>query len=128
MMKKSVLGTDRVQGADAASLLQATLRRGPLGLLEVLRETQLPEHTNILLLVDQFEEIFRYRKRYMADETEAFIAMLLASVRDRDIPLYIVITMRSDFLGDCARFYGLINARRRSRDRPRCLAAGWNRH
>jgi hypothetical protein len=110
LLNESALGPERVHGAESSSFLLATLRRGPLGLLEVLRETPLPDHTNLMILVDQFEEIFRYRERYIADETEAFIALLLASCRDRDFPLYVVITMRSGFLGDCARLYGLPEA------------------
>ena len=38
---------------------QASLRRGPRGLLEILRENPLPPNTNLLLMVDQFEELFR---------------------------------------------------------------------
>jgi WD40 repeat protein/energy-coupling factor transporter ATP-binding protein EcfA2 len=110
LLEDSALGPERIQSADASSILQAVLRRGPLGLVEVLRETRLPPHTNLLLLVDQFEEIFRYRKRYMADEADAFVSMMLASCKDREFPIYVVITMRSDFLGDCARFYGLPEA------------------
>ncbi|MGD8725646.1 MAG: AAA family ATPase, partial [Desulfobacterales bacterium] len=104
---------DALEGAwgekteDAVALLHATLRRGPLGLIEVLRDTPLPPQTNLLLLVDQFEEIFRYRERVDRDEADAFVAMLLDTASQREIPVYVVITMRSDFLGDCAVFPGL---------------------
>lgn len=47
---------------ESLALLHATLRRGPLGLVEAMRETPLPESANLLVLVDQFEEIFRYRR------------------------------------------------------------------
>ena len=60
------------------AFLHATLRRGPRGLVEVLRDTPLPEGTNLLLLVDQFEEIFRYRQQGDSDEADAFVALLLA--------------------------------------------------
>ena len=89
---------------DDTSFLLATLRRGPLGLIEALREQPLPENTNLLLVVDQFEEIFRYREHQDRDEADAFVALLLRSVMDSEFPVYIVITMRSDFLGDCALF------------------------
>jgi energy-coupling factor transporter ATP-binding protein EcfA2 len=57
--------------ADAAPLLEASLRRGPLGLVERLEETPLAPRTNLLLLVDQFEEIFRFREQGDPDEAEA---------------------------------------------------------
>ncbi len=99
----------------AAAFLEATLRRGPLGLLEAIRETQLPAETNVLLVVDQFEEIFRYRQQAdNVNDADAFVNLLIAAARppagnptSLDPPLFIVITMRSDFIGDCALFIGL---------------------
>ncbi len=98
-----VLRNERAE-EDAMAFLHANLRRGPLGLVEILRETPLPEQANLLLLVDQFEEIFRYRKEGSLDEADAFISLLIKSASQREFPIYVVITMRSDFLGDCAVF------------------------
>ncbi len=92
---------------DAAAFLQATLQRGPLGLLEALGETPLPRRANLLILVDQFEEIFRFRREVDSDEADAFVALLLATAQQEEVPIYIVITMRSEYLGDCALFNGL---------------------
>jgi PQQ-dependent catabolism-associated CXXCW motif protein len=88
-------------------LIEAKLARGPKGLLGWLDEIDFPEDTNLLLLVDQFEEIFRYRQGRVGDDVSAFVQLLLASAQQRERPIYVVITMRSDFLGDCARFTGL---------------------
>ena len=94
-------------GAEALGFLNATLRRGPLGLVEALDHTPLPSQTNLLILVDQFEEIFRFRREGDRDEADAFVALLIASPRQRSLPIYVAITMRSDFIGDCAVFNGL---------------------
>jgi hypothetical protein len=104
------MGPEFGSGPDTAPFLQAMLRRGPLGLLEAMRETPLPEHANLLLLVDQFEEIFRFRDEGDADEADAFVALLLATAKQREVPVYIVITMRTDYLGECAFFSGLPEA------------------
>jgi tetratricopeptide (TPR) repeat protein len=85
-------------------LIEAKLASGPLGLIAWLDELDFPSDTNILLLVDQFEEIFRYRQGLSGDDIDAFVALLLASAKQRKRRIYVVITMRSDFLGDCARF------------------------
>jgi len=90
---------------DSFAFLQAQLRRGPYSLHEILTETPLPENTNLLLLVDQFEEIFRYYQQGAADQAAAFVSLLLNSSKHSNI--YIVLTMRSDFIGDCALFYDL---------------------
>lgn len=70
---------------------------------------------NLLILVDQFEEIFRFTARHdsdMADrdEKDCFVHLLLEAARQREVPIYVVITLRSDFLGDCSRFCSLPEA------------------
>ncbi len=93
----------------AAGFFQAILRRGSLGLHDLLREYPLPEKTNLLILVDQFEELFRYEQEQ--DTVAAFIQLLLESCRSHPHSrLYLVITMRSEYLGHCARFSGLPEA------------------
>jgi hypothetical protein len=108
LIQPSELGNETAVNLDIA-FLHATLQRGPLGLVEVLRERPLPEHTNLLLLVDQFEELFRYARAGGMDEADAFVDLLLTTAKS-DVPVYVVMTMRSDFLGDCALFMGLPEA------------------
>ena len=54
LLRSDALGQERGSDATALGFLQATLRRGPLGLIEAVQETHLPKGTNLLLLVDQF--------------------------------------------------------------------------
>ena len=108
------LAAELAEDDAAAAAIGATLRRGPLGLVEVLHETPLPEATNLLVLVDQFEEIFRFRHEGGADESDAFVSLLLASAAQRAAPIYIVITMRTEYIGRCAEFTGLPEALNRS--------------
>ncbi len=61
----------------------------------------------LFLLVDQFEDLFRYARETSKDEANAFIELLREAIQQRETPIYIVLTMRSDFLGDAARFRGL---------------------
>ena len=105
----------RALGAELApstslAAAHAQLRRGPLGLVEIVREARLPEGTNLLVLVDQFEEIFRFRRLGNANTADAFVALLLETARCRKQPVFVALTMRSDFLGDCAVFRGLPEA------------------
>jgi WD40 repeat protein len=95
---------------DAQAFARAVLRRGPLGLVELLRESLEPCRNNLLLLVDQFEEIFRFHRHGDANEATAFVDLLLESVRQMEVPIFVVLTMRSDFLGECSLFAGLPEA------------------
>ncbi|RKZ56816.1 MAG: hypothetical protein DRR08_20685 [Candidatus Parabeggiatoa sp. nov. 2] len=93
---------------DAQNMLAAELRRGPLSLHEILQQSPLPEKTNLLLVVDQFEELFRHYQQGEEDKQAAFVDLLLKSSQHASV--YVVITMRSDFIGDCALFSDLPEA------------------
>lgn len=96
------------------ALTESTLRRGALGLVEVTRQARMETHENLLVVVDQFEEIFRFKQQAKSLEAEneaaAFVKLLLSAAKQREIPIFVVLTMRSDFLGDCAQFRDLPEA------------------
>ncbi len=109
-----VLGTTGELAATNRVLLEATLRRSSLGLVAAVRQAVLPRLENVLVLVDQFEELFRFRRsseiKNSDDEAVAFVKLLLEAVQQNEVPIYIVLTMRSDFIGDCIEFAGLPEA------------------
>lgn len=94
-------------GNDQAAFLAAELRRGARSLHEILNQAPLPDGAKLLILADQFEELFRFREQ-QENQAAAFVALLLEACQHADI--YIVITMRSDFLGAAADFHGLPEA------------------
>ena len=47
-------------------ILDTSLRVSKRGLLDVFRKARLPDGTNLLVIVDQFEELFRYQTRRSA--------------------------------------------------------------
>lgn len=63
---------------------------------------------NILLMIDQFEEIFRYSKvgneKSDSQNADLYVNFIVEAVRQKNVPVYVVITMRSDFIGECSRF------------------------
>jgi len=107
-----VLGTDPELADTQRVLIEATLRRGTLGLADAVRQAKIPREDNVLVVVDQFEELFRFRRSRQADskdEAQAFAKLLLEGAR-QDVPVYVVLTMRSDFIGDCMEYPGLPEA------------------
>ncbi len=106
-------------GEELEGMIEATLEMSKLGLVDLFEQAQLSGQENLLLVVDQFEELFRYQTKRAPgfsgepDRTEeasiAFVNLLLEAARS-EYPIYAVLTMRSDFLGDCARFPGLPEA------------------
>ena len=95
-------------------VLDAALRRGTRGLTESVRLAHIPPGDNLLIVVDQFEELFRFKEsreiENSRDEAAAFVKLLLEATSQEDVPIYVVITMRADFIGDCMEYHGLPEA------------------
>ncbi|MGE0772778.1 MAG: High-affnity carbon uptake protein Hat/HatR [Cyclobacteriaceae bacterium] len=89
------------------TIVSTLLRSSSLGLVEAIQQSRRSKDINYLILVDQFEELFRFKDSSDANsvnETLAFVNLLMEAVNYEDAPIYIGITMRSDFIGDCAQF------------------------
>ncbi len=97
------------------------LRGSSAGLARVAQQ-YLRHGEGLMVLVDQFEEIFRYRKETdtasEANDAAAFVKLLLGATglgglplpEFESVPVYVVTTMRSEFLGACSQFRGLPEA------------------
>ncbi len=96
------------------AFMTATLQRSALGIVEAHRQAGIPQGANLLIVVDQFEELFRFKKgaslANAADQAAAFVKLLLAAADEPDAPIYVAITMRSDYIGDSAQFRDLPEA------------------
>ena len=129
-------------GLTPADLVETTLRMSKLGLIDVFEQAHRDARWNLLVVVDQFEELFRYQALAQvavpgaaasaAEDTTAFVNLLLEVCGQPGLPVYVVLTMRSDFLGECAQFFGLPEAINRgqylvprmTRDERRSAIAG----
>ena len=120
LAQKNVLFTqEKIGKLPLSSIILTNLQRSRLGLVETYKQARLPADDNLLIVVDQFEELFRYRK-LRKDDTEnhvetldnptAFVNLILTAATQSEVPIYVVITMRSDFLGECSAFRGLPEA------------------
>jgi energy-coupling factor transporter ATP-binding protein EcfA2 len=108
----SLAGTPDTSDA-VEKLLETIQRRGTQALVEVARTISNGEDSNLLIVVDQFEELFRFqqaRTTRVREEAAEFVSILLHLVEQAVVPVYIVLTMRSDFLGECDAFQGLPEA------------------
>lgn len=111
--------TDPIIASARHDRIAAHLRRSSFGVAEALGEIDGLNGSSIMLVIDQFEELFRYATGRVEgageqirarDEAVQFVQLLLEATRTRTHKVLILLTMRSDFIGDCARFYGLPEA------------------
>ncbi len=130
------------QGLPLHHVVETTLRMSKLGLIDIVDQARLDPGINVLIVVDQFEELFRYRQLRSSaaqgshpstdEDALVLVNLLLEVIHHPQRAIYLVLTMRSDFLGDCTHFPGLaeaINAGqylvpRLTRDERRAAIAG----
>lgn len=89
--------------------LSLKLRTGETGLTDTLNKFHQLGKAR-LIVIDQFEELFRFRKAHTSGsmgESSAFVEMILHAVRQESVPVYVILSMRTDFLDDCTEFRGL---------------------
>lgn len=119
----------------SAATMETELRRGFSSLIDLYTNSEfyiadddetlniLPEKerkekkrkaANLMILVDQFEEFFTSPENFFNEvpskDAQIVINLLLETARiaiKRNIPVYIVCTMRSDYIGQCSAFRGL---------------------
>jgi hypothetical protein len=90
---------------DSETLLDENLK-----LQDWIKGKKLGEHP-MLLIVDQFEEIFRFTGVGAAEDQltqiNRFVELIYSGSMSESTPIYVVLTMRSDFIGECAIFQNL---------------------
>ena len=90
----------RIAVDSPASLLEP-LQKDARGLIRTLRrvlpppDTQSGQSSQLLLVIDQFEELFTLSEH--SEDQQQFIALLLAALNDPQSQLHIVLTLRADF-------------------------------
>lgn len=92
--------------------LNDLMNNSSLGLVQGMRSS-LKANTKLLILVDQFEEVFRFSGEEQSELKErynSFVKLIIDTIKQRDVPIYAILTLRSDFLGDCVQFEGLPEA------------------
>ena len=90
------------------TILTTLMKSSSLGLVEAINQVKKATDKNYLILIDQFEELFRFKdsqsEQNSLNETLNFINLLMEAINNKDTPIYVTITMRSDFIGECAQF------------------------
>ena len=88
----------------AVNELRDRLAAAPAALADFAPRALGPAHPRLLLVVDQFEELFTLGRR--EEERRAFIDNLVTAVTG-DAPVLVVIVLRADFYAHCAQYDGL---------------------
>ncbi len=112
LAQRNVLHGNEKMDPSYPAKIEGMLRNGSLGIVEAFKKSEVQRGENLLIVVDQFEELFNFSSKNKRNEEDAatFVNLLLNASRQKEAPIYIVITMRSSFIGACAEFRGLAEA------------------
>lgn len=87
------------------------LHRESDGISIALKKHLIRGYEKVLLVIDQFEELFRYSALKIDGaggiHTAEFIENLVSAISVSDSRVYTIVTMRADFIGECAHYQGL---------------------
>ena len=110
--KTNINDIDHAESLINEYLFEAILHKSTKGISELFKLNKHLKGKNLLLYLDQFEEIFRFRKlgeNKHINESLAYVNLILEAIKQTEVPIYVALSMRSDFLGDCEQFPELTN-------------------
>ncbi len=114
LIEAGVCSTADKEVSMQVAISETVLRRGVKGLIEVVKQARMQADSNLLIVVDQFEELFRFIHSSAGakskEEAAAFVKLLLEASAQVELPIYVILTMRSEYLGDCTQFRDLPEA------------------
>lgn len=105
------LNRDVLSGMDdeQREYTNSTLRLDINGIATTLKQAKFSG--NLLIVIDQFEELFTHKEGVGSDREEVlmFNQLLLQAARQDEVQIYFVITMRSEYIGRCMELPGLVD-------------------
>jgi energy-coupling factor transporter ATP-binding protein EcfA2 len=91
--------------------IASSLRNRSEGLTDVVNKIRKNLRQQIVIVIDQFEEIFRYNpasaRGTPGDDATDFIDLLVNAVQQLDQGLHVILTLRSEYVSECSRFHSL---------------------
>jgi WD40 repeat protein len=111
LAQKGVLCSDATMEPNYPATVEALLRRGNMGIVEAFKQANIKKE-NLMIVVDQFDDIFSYAKKgeEQAQEAAQLVSLLLTASRQKEQAIYVVFTMRSSSFGRATDFRTLPEA------------------
>jgi len=93
------------------TIIESLIKNDEKGLVNAVNKLKIIKDSRTLLIIDQFEELFRYKAAVKPGvrkgSNKYFIDLLVNAVEDSSSGISVITTLRSDYIGDCAQYRGL---------------------
>jgi len=94
-----------------ANLYYVLITKKSLGISDLIKKSEIYKNENVFIYIDQFEELFRFtpqaKKLEYGDDARIFINILIDAIKQEKFPIYVALSIRSDFLGSCVNYQTL---------------------
>jgi WD40 repeat protein len=101
----------RGQGKIEKVKILSELHNNPQGISGAVRNLMIKSDERILMVIDQFEELFRYGSQGKTNASltsgTRFVDFMVKAVSESSLNIFTIIIMRSDYIGECAHYQGL---------------------
>lgn len=106
---ETISGPENIEAAKTS--IASVLNSNPDGITAVVKAMVIKGNEKVLIIIDQFEELFRYNTRSTGiipgNKAASFVTLLENAVGQTAVEIYLIMTMRLDFIGEFAHFKGL---------------------
>lgn len=108
LAQRNVLSPD-IKAEPNSNKIEETLRRSSLGLVNCVKErSESLNGKNLILVINQFEELFSLMNdESKRNEARDFVKLLLRAIKEKERPIYVLISIESDSLSEITKFRGL---------------------
>ena len=112
---QNVLGGGQPVTPDYSLEVEQTLMRSGQGLIHAYQGSNIANE-NLLIIINSFEDLFRYQSfnpNVQEDDTSnllIYINLLLQASREKDMAIYVLISLDENYMSDCTPFRGLPEA------------------
>jgi WD40 repeat protein len=109
-LAKAIAGSKTGGGRSEVLDVLRLLNRGNRAPAAIAEYLGCNEENNVCILFDQFEELFEHARLRGVPEAELITDFLVGLADDKPKGLHAILTMRSDYLGQCAHYRGFAEA------------------
>lgn len=116
LVSNGVLTDDgKANTSDFKSYLQTIRDFKQLGIIEIFKNSEILNRKNLLIVVDQMDDLFRFKRYFDADtedDDNLLLDIIARTVQVKDVPVYFLLALRSNYtdkLSDYVRLQEIIS-------------------
>lgn len=115
LSSQKILGGGQAVTPDYSLEVEQALMNSGQGLIHAYQNSNI-SNENLLIVINNFEDLFRYQSfnpHVTEDDTSnllIYVNLLLQASREKDIPIYVIISLDESFISHCTPYRGLPEA------------------